>query len=295
MFGLPEHEPTNTILNRALTRAKPAVVAHRGVGHASIAPNTSGAVRAALLSGADLVQVPVTASADMYFFAFHDGHEPEHLGIDRNLQTMPAHEIRELSYVWRDRPGRIARVEPLLELLSNFRDEDVVFILDRSWWRWPHLLVALDTLRMPGQLIVKAPAWESEAISRLQRHPVKYPFVPICSNPGEAEKALSDKHLNLVGLELITNSPHSPWFDAGVLSEYRRRRAFVLVNTSTLTTGIPQFGGYDDEGMINSSPVEVLQLLFDLGVDAIQTDWPWLLRDYRDRVGSVRPGPADSG
>lgn len=288
MFGPSEFATVNTLINQVLTQANPAVVAHRGVGHASIAPNTAGAVRAALLSGADMVQIPVTASADMYFFGFHDGYEPEQLGINRNLQTLPAHEVRELSYIWRDRPGRMARVEPLLEILSRFRSEPVPFIIDRSWWRWPHLLVALDTLRATGQLILKAPAWEAEAIARLQRHPVKYPFVPICSNPDEAEEALGLTDLNLVGIELITNSPHSPWFDPGVIAEYHKRRVFVLVNSLTLTTGIPQFGGYDDETAITGSPTEAWRPLLDLGVDAIQTDWPWLLRDYRDHVGRFR-------
>ncbi len=292
MFGPSEFAPTNALLNKVMARAKPALVAHRGVGHASIAPNTASAARAALLSGADLVQIPVTASADLYFFAFHDGTEPENLGIDRNLQTLPAHEVRELSYIWRDRPGRVARVEPLLEILSAFREHGVPVIIDRSWWRWPHLLVALDTLRMPGHLILKAPAWEAEAISRLQKHPVKYPFVPICSSPDEAEEALSLTDLNLVGLELITHSLHSPWFDPGVIAEYQKRGVFVLVNSVTLTTGIPQFGGYDDETAITGSPADAWQPLIDLGVDAIQTDWPWLLRDYRDRSQAAVHGHA---
>lgn len=282
MLGLPQYAEVNTQLSQTLERAKPAVVAHRGLGHASIAPNTIGAVRAAVRSGAEIVQIPVSASADLYFWAFHDGFEPEHLGIERNLQTLTATEVREQSYVWRDRPGRTARVQPLLELLGKFAGGPVLFTIDRSWWRWPQLLVALDSLRMPGQLLVKAPAWEMEALARLQRHPVKYPFVPICATQDEVEEVLALDHLNTVGLELITTAPTGPWFDSEVIADFHNRGLFVLVNSVTLTTGIPQFGGYEDEMAIFDSPASAWRPLFELGVDAIQTDWPWLLRDYRD-------------
>lgn len=283
MVGLPEFSAINAQLSETLTRAKPAVVAHRGLGHASIAPNTVGAVRAAVRSGAEIVQIPVSASADMYFWAFHDGFEPEHLGIKRNIQTLTAIDVRDQSYIWRDRPGRMARVEPLLEVLGKFAGGPTLFAIDRSWWRWPQLLIAIDTLRMPGQLLLKAPAWEHESLSRLQRHPVKYPFVPICSTPREVEEVLALDKLNIVGLELITTTRQSPWFDPEVIEEYHRRGLFILVNTVTLTTGIPQFGGYEDETAVFDSPAAAWQPLIDLGVDAIQTDWPWLLRGYRDR------------
>lgn len=284
MVGLPDFAEINAQLSETLSHAKPAVVAHRGLGHASVAPNTVGAVRAAVRSGAEIVQVPVSASADMYYWAFHDGFEPEHLGIDRNLQTLTATEVRQQSYIWRDRPGRTARVEPLLELLGKFAGSPLLFAIDRSWWRWPQLLVALDSLRMTGQLLVKAPAWEMESISRLQKHPHNYPFVPICATPKEVDDVLRLDGLNTVGLELISNVPTGPWFDPEVIAEYQNRGLFILVNTVTLTTGIPQFGGYEDETAIFDSPAAAWQPLFDLGVDAIQTDWPWLLRTYRDSV-----------
>jgi glycerophosphoryl diester phosphodiesterase len=284
MLGLPEYATLNAQLSETLSRARPAVVAHRGLGHASIAPNTIGAVRAAVRSGADIVQIPVSASADMYFWAFHDGFEPEHLGIDRNLQTLTAGEVRQQSYIWRDRPGRVARVQPLLELLGKSAGSPILFTIDRSWWRWPQLLIALDGLRMPGQLLLKAPAWEEESISRLRHHPTKYPFVPICATPEEVEDVLALTELNTVGLELITTTPDGPWFDPHVIAEYHRRNLFVLVNTVTLTTGIPQFGGYEDEDAIFDCPAAAWQPLFDLGVDAIQTDWPWLLKAYRDSI-----------
>lgn len=283
MFGASMHSQMNALLNAMFDRVQTAVVVHRGTGHGSIPENSSGAVRAALASGGDMVEIDVTGSTDNYYFAFHDGYEAERLGLfNQNLQGLPAHEIRELSYVWHDRPGRRAPVEPLSEVLGKFRG-DTLFSVDRSWWRWPSLLLALDSLRMPRQILLKCPSWEFDAIERLQAHSTKYPFMPICGSVEEADRVLALDQLNLVGLELITHTSESPWFDPDVIAGYHAKGLFLLVNTVTLTTGIPLFGGLEDEQAVLGSPDEVWGPIFDLGFDAIQTDWPWLLRDYRER------------
>ena len=185
------------------------------------------------------------------------------------------------SYLWVDRPGRPARVERLLPMLRSFRNSDVLFNVDRSWWRWPQLLRALDGLYMAHQLVLKCPAWEEAALDRLREFPVKFPFVPICANPDDVYRTVNDPALKTVGVELITNTRHHPWFSRSVIEEFQALGVFVFVNAVTLTTGIPLFGGLDDELAISESPEVAYAPVFDLGVDAIQTDWPAIVRDFR--------------
>lgn len=109
MFGQPHFATQNARLNATLTSVGTLIVAHRAVGHGSIAENTTLAVRAAQLSGADMVEIDVTASSDGKSHSFHDGHEPETLGFKANLQTLTAAEIDQVSFIWVDRPGRRAR------------------------------------------------------------------------------------------------------------------------------------------------------------------------------------------
>lgn len=281
MAGQPQFAEVNARINARLEEVGVLIVAHRGTGHASIAENTALAVRAAVLSGADMVEVDVSASTDGVYYSFHDGYEPEQLGHKQNLQSLSSAEIAKLSYIWRDRPGRTTRVEPLLPMLEQFRGE-VIFNIDRSWWRWPGLLKALRELQMPDQLIMKCPGWEDAALRRLRDFDVKFPLIPICSTPDDAYRALNDPEINTVGVELITTTRQSPWFDPSVLREFHDRGVFCFINTETLTTGIPLFAELDDELAIVASPQQAFGPLFELGIDAIQTDWPWLLRDYRD-------------
>ncbi|MDQ7991454.1 MAG: glycerophosphodiester phosphodiesterase family protein [Propionicimonas sp.] len=280
MFGQPQFAALNARINDKLSQVGTLVVAHRGSGHASIADNTELAVRAALRSGADVIEIDVAASRDGEFYCFHDGDEAELLGVDANLQTLSAAEIDKLSYQWVDRPGRRTSVERLLPLLETFRGQ-TLFNIDRSWWRWPQLLRALRGLSMADQLILKCPAWDDMALARLREFGVKYPFVPICASPDDVYRTVGDPALNTVGVELITTTQHHPWFSAEVIEEFHRLGVFCFVNTETLTTGVPLFGGLDDELAILQGPDTAYGPLFDLGVDAVQTDWPWLVRDYR--------------
>ncbi len=281
MFGHVEHEAMNALGNRLTASRRPLIVAHGGVGVGSIPSNTILAVKAAVASGADVVKIDVAASNDNIFYAFHDGYEAELLGVDRNIQAMAAAEIGEVSYIWHDRPLRKARVERLLPLMNEFRGTDLLFALDRSWWRWPTLLKLLDGLGMGPQILLKVPSWETAAIDKLRQHKVKYPVLAICSTPDEYAALPMDAEVNIVGVELIASYDDEAWFEPGVIASIRADHRLVWVNSETLTTGIPLFGGYDDERAITESPAAAWARLFDLGVDAIQTDFPWLVKEYR--------------
>jgi glycerophosphoryl diester phosphodiesterase len=287
VFGQERHAEVNALLNRRIAELKVLVISHRGVSAGSAAPNTELAVRGAVRSGADMVEIDVCSSSDGAYYCFHDGYEPELLGCEANLQTLTGAEIDKLRYIHVDRPGRPSPVERVLPLLRKF-EGDLLFNIDRSWWRWPHFLKALDALRMPTQILLKCPAWEASAIRQLRKHPVKYPFAPICSHSDDLEEVLALDGLNTVGVELLTESPEHPWLRRDTVDALHERGLFTMASTVTLTTGVPLFGGYDDELAIQSSPTYAFGPLFDLGVDAIQTDWPWLLRDYRDSNGTLR-------
>ena len=289
MFGQPQFAPINALINARLSKVAVLIVAHRGTGLASIAENTSLAVKASLLSGADMVEIDVTASSDGEFYCFHDGYENELLGLDRNLQSLTAQEIDKAYYIWIDRPGRRLRVERLLPMLDSFRGS-ALFTVDRSWWRWPQLLNALESLDMADQLLIKCPAWEEAALERLRQCRVKFPFMPICATPDDVYRTVADPRLNTVAVELITTTRHHPWFSSSVIDEFHGMGVFTFVNTETLTTGVPLFGGFDDELAISASPEASFGPIFELGVDAIQTDWPWLVRDFRTSWFANRPG-----
>jgi glycerophosphoryl diester phosphodiesterase len=282
VFGLKQYEQVNSLINRRLAEVGVLVVSHRGAGVGSAAQNTALGVRGALASGAEMVEIDVAASSDGTFYCFHDGTEPEALGIDDNIQYLSAEEIDKLRYIRVDRPGRPSPVERLLPLLKEFQGTDALFNLDRSWWRWPAFLKALESLGMIEQITLKCPAWDLSAVGLLSKYPVKYPFVPICSSMDDVDRVIGMPGLNTIGVELLTEIPIHPWLQRETIDTLHERGVFTLASTVTLPTGVPLFGGYDDEKAVLGDPADVFAPLMDLGIDAIQTDWPWLLKSVRD-------------
>ena len=84
-------------------------------------------------------------------------------------------------------------------------------------------------------------------------------------------------------LVLIAHDDDSPWFDDSVMEQLHRDHLLTWVNSETLTTGIPLFAGHDDEKAVAESPSAAWSRLLDLGVDAVQTELPWLLYHLRSR------------
>jgi len=281
MFGRPEYAQVNERVNQVFAERETVIVSHRGCGVGTAAPETPLAVAGALKSGADAVNLDVCASSDLTYYCFHDGYEAELLGIDANLQTLTTAQIDKASYIWADQPAHPQRVAKLLPLLREFAGQ-TLFFLDRSWWRWPHLLQALGFLKMPDQIVLKCPARENAALEQLRRFDAPYPLVPICADLAEANAVLDDPKLNVVGLELLATTPDGPWFDRDTIDHLHARGAFCLVNTLSLTTGVPLFGGLDDNSALTTTPEAAYGPIVDLGIDAIHTDWPWLVRDFLD-------------
>ncbi len=284
-FGNPRYAEINALLNRRFLEAGTLVMAHRGTASGSIAENTTGAVLAAVRSGADIVEIDVTGSSDGEHFVHHDGLEAQHLTTDINLTRMPAAAIEEMSYRWLDRPDREVRLERLRDLLRGFRAHSrdaVIFNIDRSWWWWPEVLDELASLDMAPQLLLKCHARNAEAIETLAAYPVKFPFLPICFTVEEAHAYLDRDDLNVIGVEVIAPTSDSPFTDKAVIAELRSRGVFVLVNAEVLPIPVQCFPGLCDERAILEGSDAGWGPLFELGADVIQTDWPWLLSDYRE-------------
>lgn len=278
----------SSLLHELRAERGPLIMAHRGTAVGSIAENTPEAVRAARVSGADLVEIDVSASADGEFFAFHDGAESRLLGEDIDILSLDAAQIRQRRYVHVDRAEKPATVATLTEVLEALPAETPVNI-DRSWPWWDTFLPWLDDWDGKAHLVLKCPASEEHALQLLRAHPHRYPFLPICRDLTQAEALVTDPALNTVGVELLAETPDHPALDPLRLRGLRAappngREPLVLVNSEVLTDGVPLFAGHDDERAVLASPESAWRMLFELGVDIIQTDWPWVLHAYREKV-----------
>lgn len=279
MFGTAEHSEINSALNEALSTQRPLVAVHRGTGLGNITENTSAAITAALVQGADMVEIDIVESTDGEFFLFHDGYEPMHFGIQENIRTLSSQQITALTYRWSAGSTRypVARLEDVC-----WEHPSTLFNVDRSWDYWERLLPYLDSFPNPGRFVLKAPV-RADLLETLSQHPVKYPFVPIVRSHAEAEEVLEAVGINLVGMELIAPDATHEFTAPGYIAGLHARGLLVLLNAINLGSGINLFAGWDDETSIFSSPEQGWRRLIELGADIIQTDWPGLLVSYRSQ------------
>jgi len=284
MFGKTEFSDINALLNRNIEEKKHLIAVHRGSWGGNIIQNTVEAYIAAIKMGADMVESDVNASTDGVLYSFHDGHEPDVFGVSKSIKTMDSAEIESyypLNTVSLRCSRRVNRLTEILEFLP----EGVLLNIDRAWDIYPQVLEVLDRYpKAAHQVVLKAPLKARAALEALSAHPVKYMFMPICYSLKDVDEALAYADVNTVGAEIIAPDEQAELFGDEAIAYIHGKGLYCWVNAINLgdagRAGL--FGGLDDDVSVIRDPALGWGRLFDKQIDVIQTDWPALLRAYRE-------------
>ena len=132
VLGDPNYVDINRRLLAAANARTPLVAVHRGQNAGSVVENTAKAVRAAIVSGADIVEIDVIESTDGDFFTFHNGYEEAYFGLDRDILTLSTSELEELQFdLYVSAEAEKYGLERLSLILSSF--PETILNIDRSW------------------------------------------------------------------------------------------------------------------------------------------------------------------
>lgn len=284
MIGKKCYKETNALLNEQLESKKTLIAVHRGVSGGNIVENTVASLETALRMGGDMVECDLSMSSDGIFYMFHDGQERRLLGITRNIMSLSSGEIDQLVYI--NSAGGPSGIHPQRaeELFSGFSDGHLVNV-DRAWRgdfekaldfmsRYPHML---------RQAVVKTPVKE-KYLEILNRYPVKYMYMPIAYSREDVRLALSYPDVNTVGVEIIARTNLDELYRPDTVDWIHGLGLYVWVNTLSLNN-LPKdicYGDMNDDRAVLSDPDGVWGTLIERGVDVVQTDWPVLLKEYRD-------------
>ncbi len=293
MFGKQEYAQYNELLNRKIQEKKHLIAVHRGSYTGNITQSTIPAYMAAIKMGADMVEGDINSTTDDVLFVFHDGHEPDVFGIEKNVKTMTSAEMESLrpyNAVFGRADRRVNHFEEVLEFLP----EGIMYNVDRAWDIFPKVVKMLDRYpKAATQVLLKAPMRAKEAIEFLAQYPTKYMFMPICYNMAEVKEALAIEGLNMVGVELIAATPEDELFSDEAIAYIHSKNLYCWVNAIELgqlkadySPRPTLYGGLNDDISIIEGPEKGWGKLMDKKIDIIQTDWPALLYAYREgRLG----------
>lgn len=288
-LGQERFAENNALLVSTLEQKKSLIAVHRGSWGGNICQNTVGAYIAAIRMGADMVETDVNSSTDGVLYSFHDGHEPDVWGVDKNIKTMDSAEIESyhtLNTVGLRCSRRISRLSEVLDFLPD----NILINIDRAWDIFPQLLEFLDKYpKAMKQVVIKAPLKFKEAYEVMNAHPVKYMFMPICYSMADVEAVLAYRDINTVGCEIIAFSSEDELFQDEAIATIHEKNLYTWANAIQLGDWQrkPLYGPLDDDISILQNPALGWGKLFEKKIDIIQTDWPALLYSYRKQALGV--------
>ena len=289
-FGQECYASGNELLNRTLEEKKHLIAVHRGSWAGNIIQSTIPAFSCAFKMGADMVECDANRTTDGVLFSFHDGYEEEVLGVKKSIKQMTSEEVLSIHPINtaglrnRDPINRIAEILDWLPV-------DKLINIDRAWDIFPYLLEELD--RHPNavrQVVLKSSVRGSfhgvpveQALEALQKHSVKYMYMPICYSMADVELAVSLKDINTVGCELIAGKETDELYRDEAIETLHAHHLYAWANAIQLGNWerAPLYGPLDDDISLKVDPDLGWGELFRKGIDILQTDWPAILYAYR--------------
>lgn len=264
------------ILQEALSRT--LIAAHRGIAGGNIPGNTPDAFDAALVQGADIIELDVSSSQDGELFVFHPGMEPVFLGSERLIRDMPAAEVRSLRFLNGDHTATTQKVCSLDEVLEHLKGRCYINI-DKYG---NHVEAITKTVRdhhMQEQVLVKTKP-DPNIFARMEAVACDIPYMLMLREQDDWTARMDRWKLNYVGIEALFASESSPIASPAYIEQMQRSKKMLWANGIVYDYREVLSAGHNDDISVTGHEKEGWGWLLDRGFNIIQTDWPLMLKTY---------------
>lgn len=269
----------NEILKQALKEKRVLIAAHRGTCGGNICQNNHLSYKAALLHGADMVEIDVIRTTDGVFYAFHNGTEMENLHLNADIRTLSSAEAdQQILYNWLDKSSGL-HLEKLEDLLDEFENQCLINI-DRSWFYWKEIIEFLTSRTKHDEIILKS-APDAELLKVLEESGSDIMYMPIVKTLEDWERT-KRYYINVAAVEVIFPTLDHPLVAPEMFNEWKEAGIIPWVNAITLgeEERFRLSAHLDDNHAISDGFDESWGELIRMGFRIIQTDWPGLLKNY---------------
>ncbi|MBR2650759.1 MAG: glycerophosphodiester phosphodiesterase family protein [Clostridia bacterium] len=262
----------------AKAKEKIIIAAHRGSSTGNIPCNTLPAYRAALLEGADMIEIDVDKSADGELFIFHPCMEAPHLGVKCRISEMAAKDVKELRYLNYDRTPTQFGLNTVDEVFEEFRGKCFINV-DKFWMNPEDIYKAIKRHGVTEQVIVKSSVNE-RVIATLRDLCPELPFMSIVRDTHPMHEALMNTGINYVGAEVLFAKEGTEVSSPEFIEMMHRDGKLVWVNSLIYNYRDQLAGDHSDDTALTVSPDYGWGWLARRGFDIIQTDRTALLNLY---------------
>lgn len=254
------------------------ICAHRGLSGGNVPCNTLTAFSAALMAGADMVELDVSKSVDGKFYVFHPGMEPAHLRSKRYIASMKAKTVDRKRYVNQDNAATHYRVNTLDEIFAFLKGKCYINV-DKFWTDIEGISEAVRRAGVEKQVIVKTPV-KDEYLEKTGKYASDFMFMPVVRNRDDITAVLRERGINCIGAEVLFEKDDEPVAGSEYIDMMHSRGMLVFANAIIYNSHDVIAADHTDDRALSGDPDDSWGNLIDRGFDIIQTDHCGLLKNY---------------
>ena len=254
------------------------VTAHRGVTGGNIPGNTIAAFDAALLQGADMIELDVSNSIEGELFVFHPGMEKPFLGFEKLLSDFPSEEIRRMRFLNADDTVTQFCINTFDEVLEHLKGRCYINI-DKFWNNVDSIAKAIRRHGMADQILVKTRPNE-DVYRYMEEAAPDINYMVIMRDQDTETAALRKRGMRYVGAEVLFKTEESELASKAYTERMNKAGLIVWVNAIVYNHRDVLAAGHNDDISVVGRMDEGWGWLMDTGYNLIQTDWPMMLKHY---------------
>jgi glycerophosphoryl diester phosphodiesterase len=260
------------------SRDRVLLCAHRGVSGANIPCNSMAAFKAAVMSGADMIELDVTKSIDGKHYVFHPGMEHAHLRRKKLISVMRSSGVEKLRFVNQDDCPTDFGISTLADVLDYLRGKCYINV-DKYWTDIPGITAIIRKCGVEKQAVVKT-AIKDRYINELIRYAPDLMFMPIVKHKDEITHGLIERGINCIGAEVLFEKEDEPVASPEYIESMHGKGLVVFANAIVYNKNDVIAAGHSDDNSFVISPDYGWGWLADRGFDIIQTDFCPLAAKY---------------
>ena len=250
---------------------KVLVAAHRGVAGGNIPCNSILGYEAALLQGADMIEIDISRSADGTLYVFHPGTEPMFLKSSKYIREMTTEEVDSMFLANSDHTYTQYKVPKFDEVLERFKDRCYINI--DKFWMWPEEITAkVRAHGMQDQVLIKNYPKE-EDFRCVEEVAPDLPYMVIMDGEDKWSEMLKKRNMRYVGVEALFKNDDEPICGKNYIDKMHDMGLIVWANSIVFNYKSILAGTHTDDISVSGNPDAGWGWLAERGYDIIQTDW----------------------
>ena len=263
---------------REMAKESVLIAAHRGTWMGNIPCNTIMSFNAALMAGADIVELDISQSLDGTLYVFHPGTEKHYLHSDKLIADMHDDEVRALRLVNADDAVTQYSVPLFDDVLEELKGRCVINI-DKFFMFPEPIIKAVRRHDMVDQALVKSNQ-EERFYELLERLAPDFAYMTFTKNEDRDSDMLVTRKLNYLGTEAHFNTDDCTVNTPAYHAHMRELGLLTWANAIVFNYKTVHSNGHTDDLYTFGRPDDGWGYLCKLGYRMIQTDWVRPCLDY---------------